>query len=734
MMKRIIGILLFTIVFVLTACTETPPITDIDCDANPTHEDCVIDDVDCDVTPDHEDCQEDPVDCTVTPEDPSCETEDPYVFNVSDPELTLNQFTIEPMRTEIQEIDGINVLFQYDQVVPAFDNWEGNTDDRGFLSLNGDWKFTFDPENVGVEEQWYNPEYDVTMWDDRQIPSSWDLYDNEYFATSDNSMFGQTNAFTDGYAWFRRTFEVSEDELNQVATIHFLSVSYRSWIYVNGTYVEAHDSGEDAFAFDISPYLKEGSNFIAVRVYRKPTAQDYFVQESNETWSYTHDIQQMPVGGQDWWPYAGITRDVYIEYTNPVFVSKVLVHTQDSNLTLHAVITNTTDETVILNVLFYPDQDTTPNTIPVTIDPDSVKVVSRTIPIAQYQEWSLDTPYLYTSIVALEQDGERLDSLETTYGNREIEIIGNKLYLNGNRIWLKGTNWHEETSESGRSMRKDEYDFEYDMIQDLGFNFIRNSVYNRHPYAYELANKRGLLILDEAQNMWMTNSAIEYQYETYRLHYALQAKTVWNQMNHPSVIMWGLMNETSSGSYQFYNYTKELVDVTKLLDLEDRPTIGAFRTSQAQIPAQGLMDIIGINEYFGFHHGEEEDLEPFLDWLASIYPDKPIMITESGAWSTIADMDRQRWHAEVYRTHYGAVADRSDSFIGHVFWVLKDYKARRDYSSRNNGVSGMGVVPFDHTQAKVDRMEELGLLPFAYKLVYQQIQVLDNPMDEPGFE
>jgi len=733
-MKKTFMILTVLLILILTACNNNPPIKDVDCDVNPTHEDCVVDVVDCTVNPAHEDCVVEEVDCTVDPEDPICDVEDNYVYTVSDSSVTLDRFQVEPMRTKVQEIDGVNVLFQYDQVVPSFDNWEGNTEDRGFLSLNGEWKFTFDPDNVGVEEQWYDPNYDPEAWDDRSIPSSWDLYDNEFFATLDTSSFGETNAFTDGYAWFRRSFEVTSEELTQVATIHFLSVSYRSWVYVNGTYVEAHDTGEDAFAFDISPYLKEGTNHLAVRVYRMPTAEEYFIKTGDQGWTGVYDVQQMPSGGQDWWPYAGITRDVYIEYTNPVFLSKVLTVTEGSNLTLYAIITNKSDEQQEGVVRFYPDKDTTPNTVDFVVPANSVKVYQRTIPIALYQEWSMDAPYLYTNVVELMQQDNVVDSLETTYGKRDISIVGNQLYLNGERIWLKGTCWHEETSESGRSLRKDEYDFEFDMIQDLGFNFLRNSVYNRHPYAYELSDKRGILVLDEAQNMWMGDSAINYQYETYRLHYALQAKTVWNQMNHPSVIMWGLMNETSSSSSKFYSYTKELVDVTKLLDLEDRPTLGAFRTSQAQIPAQGLMDIIGINEYFGFHHGLDEDLEPYLDWVAWVYPNKPILITENGAWSTIGNVERQLWQAGVFHDHYGAVAERNDSFIGYTFWVLKDYKSRKDYSSGNNGVSGMGVVPFDHTADKVERMEDLGLLSFAYKIVYNEIKKTDNPMDEPGFE
>ena len=262
-MKKILIALTITIILFLSACNQpvTPPV-----------------EVDCDLTPEHEDCIVDPL---------------PYEFTVSDPSETRDMFEIEPMRTKIEEIDGVNVLFQYDQVVPSFDNWEGNTEDRGYISLNGEWKFTFDEENVGVEEKWYDPLFDDALWDNRMIPSSWDLYDNDYFHKLDTSQFGETNAFQDGYAWFRTTFELTEDDLNNVALLNFLSVSYRSWIYVNGTYVEAHDTGEDAFSIDISPYLKSGTNYLAVRVYRMPTATDYFIEKDGNYWQGVYDIQQI---------------------------------------------------------------------------------------------------------------------------------------------------------------------------------------------------------------------------------------------------------------------------------------------------------------------------------------------------------------------------------------------------------------------------------------------------------
>ena len=92
-----------------------------------------------------------------------------YEYVISSPADTKNTFTSEPMRTHIKTIDGVNVVYQYDQPVPSFDTWETREEGRNHMSLNGEWYFTTDPEDRGVEEQWYSPLYDHSSWEKRPV-------------------------------------------------------------------------------------------------------------------------------------------------------------------------------------------------------------------------------------------------------------------------------------------------------------------------------------------------------------------------------------------------------------------------------------------------------------------------------------------------------------------------------------------------------------------------------------
>src|SRR5690554_5611034 len=100
-----------------------------------------------------------------------------YQYVISEPAATRNEFDVEPMRTQIRTIDGVNVVYQYDQPVPSFDTWETREAGRNLLTLNGEWYFMKDPEDRGVVEQWYSPLFDHSSWEKRPVPSSWDLYD-----------------------------------------------------------------------------------------------------------------------------------------------------------------------------------------------------------------------------------------------------------------------------------------------------------------------------------------------------------------------------------------------------------------------------------------------------------------------------------------------------------------------------------------------------------------------------
>jgi beta-glucuronidase len=645
-----------------------------------------------------------------------------FRYVISSPEETKDKFSAEPMRTQVRTIDGVNVVYQYDQPVPSFDTWETREEGRNHMTLNGEWRFAKDPENRGVEEQWYSPLYDHSSWEKRYVPGCWDLYDYSPY-----HVWGEGYPFYDGYAWYVRTFELDESWLGRYVKLNFLAVNYRCWIYVNGQYVEAHESGHTSFSVDVTKHLKRGTNTVAVRVYRRPDFENYFDLEAAKRVS---DLNGLPHAPADYWPYAGITRDVYLEGTDKVTVSKILTNAKNDSLDMFAVICNTDDREREIAVEFDPGSGTGGHRTreSIVVEPGAARVVKQRIAIPDAKEWSYVAPNVYRAFVRLYEGDALIDSLSVAYGMREFKVEGTKVLLNSQQVFLKGTNWHEETKQSGRSMTKEEYDFELGLVKEMNMNFIRNSHYNRHPYAYEYADRHGIMVMDETENMWLDQAAVRNQYRNYGLSRAAVMMTTWNNLNHPSVVIWSLCNEVSYGG-DYNSWIKDLRNIAKAIDVQGRPVSWAARDTNDT--AFQYADIIGFNEYAGFFWGKNEDLTAVLQGIHRRFPDKPIMITENGSWSAFgvtgspSQAGSEHWQAANFRSHYSQTVVHKDFMAGYTFWILKDYKTRAGYNCDSIGISTMGTVPWTYNREFRDNALKIGLDP--HKAVYYAIQRAENP-------
>jgi beta-glucuronidase len=282
---------------------------------------------------------------------------------------------------------------------------------------------------------------------------------------------------------------------------------------------------------------------------------------------------------------------------------------------------------------------------------------------------------------------------------RAVEVAGARLCLNGEPVFLKGLNWHEETPGRGRTMRRRDYDQILDIAADLGANFLRSCGYTRHPDFYRAADERGMLVCDETDNFWVESRQQRIQ-GRYGLSAALVAAMVWNQVNHPCVVLWSLHNESETTDRAIYRkWISQLRAAAASIDPQQRPVTWASSTSWD--PAFDLADIIGFNEYFGYFYGHDADLGRTLDAVHRQYPGSPILITENGSYADLgrhgspAETGTEEWQADKLRQHWRQVTARADRLAGYTYWLLKDYKQRMNYNHNLNGISAMGLITFD---------------------------------------
>jgi beta-glucuronidase len=607
----------------------------------------------------------------------------------------------EPAGTRIERIAGTGVLFQYGEVVPSFDGWAHHEPTRGYQDLDGHWTFRFDPDDRGLSLGWHLPKASEAGWDRIAVPSSWDLKDGRDWGSYDGTGFGTGTPFADGFAWYRRKVRVPWSWTGRRLRLAFLAVNYRADVWVNGRFVGAHEGGHTPFALPVGDAIRPGHDaVIAVRVHRRASYTDYTTGSGPVS-----DPLAIPWKPVDYWPYAGITRSVWLEAVPEVTIPKVLVAAADGRLEARVVVANQDHRRFVGTVVVKPGHGAEVGIVPVNVAAGEVAVVAASLAIPGAPSWSSERPRLLRATAQLRAPGRgTIDQLSTTYGVRSVRVDGPLLKVNDAPVFLKGFNWHEESAAHGRSMTIKEYDRELGHALSTGANFLRHCVYNRHPYTYDWADRHGVFVMDDIDNMWLNTAQERVQTEQYGLSRALAAAMAWNQHNRPSVIMWCLQNESEidAGDAPVYRaWLQDMKDAIKALDLQDRPVTWASHTSWD--PAFDLADIVGFNEYFGYFYGKNEDLGPTIDAVHGNHPTKPILITENGSWSFLGnhgsetEAGTEEWHAANFRSHWEQVTARPDYVAGYLFWVLKDYKQRAGYNEEYNGISTMGLLGFDST-------------------------------------
>ncbi|MFI6936169.1 glycoside hydrolase family 2 protein [Streptomyces sp. NPDC050287] len=615
----------------------------------------------------------------------------------------------EPSATHVRGVGGTNVVFQYGAVLPSFDGWRTHEPTREYLSLDKRWQFRFDPQGRGLGEGWQSPHLDDRAWDGIDVPAAWDLLNTPGFAT-ETATFGTGTAFADGYAWYRTTVDVPASWRARHVRLAFLAAGYSAEVWLDGTHLGKHEGANSPFALLAAGALRPGTRqTIAVRVFRRASCADY----TDPTSQPVTDDYEIPYKPVDHWPYAGLTRSAWIEAVPRVTIAKLLTAGVRGKLETRAVVENhgTTDFHGYLTLDPGRGSGGRTTVVPARIAAGSVGVVPVSVAVPRASRWAPGSPHTLTAratLTASKPGGPRVDTLSAVYGMRDLSVAGAHLRLNGRPLFLKGLNWHEETAAHGRAMTPAEYDRELGHITALGADFVRNCVYNRHPYVYDWADEHGVLVMDDIDTMWLNTRQERLQTEHYGLARALALTMAWNQHNHPSVILWGLQNESeidADGAPVYRAWLADLKAAVKSVDLTARPVTWASNTSND--PAFDIADVIGFNEYFGYFYGKDADLGPTLDAVHAKYPDKPILITENGTWSEAGNhgsnttQGTEEWQADSFTAHWTQVAERSEFVAGFTYWVLKDYKQRAGYNQDHNGISVMGLLTFADERPKL---------------------------------
>ena len=528
---------------------------------------------------------------------------------------------------------------------------------RSTVSLNGSWHYIVDVQEEGYYDYRMKPtpwgffqnakpqkpedliEYDFDKAPVMQVPGDWNTQDERLF-------------FYEGTVWFKRAFQWHRNG-NRRTLLYFGAVNYDTYVYVNGKLAGHHVGGFTPFNFDVTDMLREGDNFVVLKVDNKRHAE------------------AVPTQIFDWWNYGGITRDVLLVDVESVYI-------EDYNLQLASLEGRLLSFSVQLNKPLSGQQITL--SIPelkikktLTTDAEGKAALSmKAKPIL----WSPATPKLYQVDIQLGSE-----SIRDEIGFRIIETRGKQILLNGNPIFLKGISIHEEKPNGGgRANSTADAHTLLSWAKELGCNYVRLAHYPHNEYAVREAERMGMLVWSEIPVYWTIawNNA-----DTYRNAERQLTDMIRRDHNRCNVILWSIANETphSDARDQFLSRLSQKarsLDATRLISMAMEVTAANHHKNRLQDNMNQYVDVISFNQYIGWYRDVND--APKMEW--EIPYNKPVIISEfgGGAKYGLHGAKNQRWTEEFQENLYRencAMLDKIDGLAGTTPWILKDFRSPR---------------------------------------------------------
>ena len=437
--------------------------------------------------------------------------------------VNINQQNREPRRASFFAYENLDKAQNFDKKKSA-----------NYLSMEGMWKFNFVKDHNKRPANFFAVKYDDSQWKDFPVPGLFEFngygdrtYKNIGYAWATQfdpnpPYISELNNYTGSY---RRTFELPADWKGKDVYFHVGSATSNLTLWVNGKYVGYSEDSKVAAEFNISKYLKPGKNLIAMQVMRWCDG------------SYFED--------QDYWRFTGIAREVYL-YARPK------LHAAD--VRLNAGLENNFKDGVLDYQISLQGGK---SDVSITLcDKDGKQIAQATgakgtIKVPNVKPWTAETPNLYKVFITLKNKQGVSEVIPQKVGFRNVEIKNAQLLVNGQPILVKGADRHEIDPDGGYVVSVERMIQDIKIMKQLNINAVRTCHYPDDPRWYDLCDEYGLYITAEANleshGMGYDEKSLAKFPEYIVPHIERNEGNVKPLINHPSIIVWSLGNESGYG-------------------------------------------------------------------------------------------------------------------------------------------------------------------------------------------
>lgn len=554
-----------------------------------------------------------------------------------------------------------------------------DTETREVKDLSGVWEFRVDRESVGRSQQWQAKPLEDTI--PMPVPSSY----NDI--TQDASIRDHV-----GDVWYEKHFFVPASWTDKRVVIRVGSATHRAIVWVNGVEVASHVGGYLPFEADISSHVRFGQeNRVSIVV---SNILDWRILPPGDMKVFSDDMHPEGFRVQqyyhDYFNYAGLHRPIRLVATPKTFVKDITIATDIDGAN---------------GVVDY-DVEAEVEGLQAEIQVELLDVAGKSVAnasgakgkltVMQANLWEPGNAYLYMLVVRLVgASGELIDCYRLPVGIRTVQATETQVLVNGKPVHFKGFGKHEDMDIRGKGLDEALNVKDFNLLKWLGANSFRTSHYPYAEEVYRLADREGIMIIDEVPATGLQffgaqegNVFQEGRADDKLLEHHCQAirEMIQRDKNHPSVVMWSLANESATYEDGAVKYFETIVALTRQLD-PTRPVTMAESTKPHLSKTAQLFDVICFNRYYSWYEdaGQLELIEAqCLKELTELHErfNKPLIMSEYGA-DTIEGLHRdppamfsEEYQCELLRRNHAAF-DKMPFLVGEHVWNFADFATKQ---------------------------------------------------------